>query len=105
MSENTLQSLIGQSDEQKSAVNGDISKVAKVQVTLCAELGKAKLSLKDAIEYDSGSIITLDKTTNSPIDIYVDDILIAKGKIVAIEDTYGIKIVEIIENKNIEKNK
>jgi len=81
----------------------NIAKVANVEVTLCAELGRAKLSLKDAIEYDSGSIITLDKINNEPINVYVDDILIAKGKIVAIEDTYGIKIVEIIENKSLEK--
>ncbi|MBQ8848317.1 MAG: FliM/FliN family flagellar motor switch protein [Candidatus Gastranaerophilales bacterium] len=81
----------------------NIAKVANVEVTLCAELGRAKLSLKDAIEYDSGSIITLDKINNEPINVYVDDILIAKGKIVAIEDTYGIKIVEIVENKSLEK--
>ena len=61
-------------------------------------------SLKDAIEYDTGSIIALDKTENEPVNIYVDDILIAKGKIVAIEDTYGIKIVEIVENKKLEQN-
>lgn len=82
----------------------NIAKVANVEVTLCAELGKAKMQLKDVIEYDTGSIITLDKISSDPINIYVDDILIAKGKIVAIEDTYGIKIVEIIENKKaIEK--
>ena len=81
----------------------NISKVANVEVKLCAELGKTKLLLKDAIEYDSGSIIPLDRNENEPIDIYVDDILIAKGKIVAIEDSYGIKIVEIIENENLKK--
>lgn len=81
----------------------NIAKVANVEVTLCAELGRAKLNLKDAIEYDSGSIITLDKINNEPINIYVHGILIAKGKIVAIEDTYGIKIVEIVENKELEK--
>lgn len=80
----------------------NISKVANVEVTLSAELGKAKLQLKDVIEYDTGSIIALDKMANDPINIYVDDILIAKGKIVAIEDTYGIKIVEIVENKKLE---
>ena len=80
----------------------NIAKVANVEVTLSAELGKAKLQLQDVIEYDTGSIITLDKTSNDPINIYVDDILIAKGKIVAIEDTYGIQIVEIVENKNLE---
>lgn len=77
----------------------NISKVADVEVTLCAELGRAKLSLKDAIEYDTGSIVTLDKLNSDPIDIYVNDVLIARGKIVAVEDSYGIKIVEIIENK------
>jgi len=80
----------------------NISKVAKVEVELYAELGRAKLSLKDVIEYDTGSIIVLDKVNNEPVNIYVDDILIAKGKIVAIEDTYGIKIVEIIENNALE---
>ena len=82
----------------------NIAKVANVEVTLCAELGKAKLQLKDAIEYDVDSIITLDRTANDPIDIFVNDILIAKGKIVAIEDSYGIKIVEIVENKELENN-
>ena len=82
--------------------SNNIAKIANVEVTLYAELGKAKLQLKDAIEYDTGSIITLDKSANDPIDIFVDDILIAKGKIVAIEDTYGIKIVEIVENKSLE---
>ncbi|MBR5303618.1 MAG: FliM/FliN family flagellar motor switch protein [Candidatus Gastranaerophilales bacterium] len=94
-----------QNSAQENILNSkNIAKVANVEVTMCAELGRAKIQLKDAIEYDTGSIITLDKTNNDPIDIFVDDILIAKGKIVAIEDSYGIKIVEIIENnKNLEK--
>ncbi len=80
----------------------NIAKVGNVEVKLYAELGRTKLSLKDAIEYDAGSIITLDKTIEDPVDVYVNDILIARGKIVAIEDTYGIKIVEIVENKKTE---
>ena len=82
----------------------NISKVANVEVTLCAELGKARVTLKDAIECDEGSVIMLDKTNEEPIDVYVDDILIAKAQIVALEDNYGIKIVEIVENKDIEQN-
>ena len=81
----------------------NIAKVANVEVTLSAELGRTKLQLKDAIEYDEGSIIALDKAMSDPVDVFVNDILIAKGKIVAIEDTYGIKIVEIVENKELEK--
>lgn len=85
---------------QKNLIDlNSIAKIANVEVSLCAELGRAKLSLKDIIEYDSDSIISLDKNMNDPVDIFVDDILIARGQIVAIEDSYGIKIVEIIENK------
>ena len=81
----------------------NIVKVGNVEVVLYAELGKTKLSLKDILEYDTGSIITLDKMSNDLVNIYVDDILIAKGQIVAIEDTYGIKIAEIVENSKIKK--
>lgn len=96
---------MAQNSVQNSIIDSkNIAKVANVEVNLCAELGRAKLQLKDAIEYDAGSIITLDKTSSDPIDIFVDDILIAKGKIVAIEDSYGIKIVEIVENNKLEKN-
>lgn len=83
----------------------NILKVGNVEVFMRAELGKTTISLKNAMEYDEGSIVMLDNLTQDPVDIYVDDILIAKGKIIAIEDTYGIKIVEIVENDNLkEKN-
>ena len=95
---------MAQNSAQNNPINSqNIAKVANVEVTLCAELGRTKLQLKDAIEYDANSIITLDKNASDPIDIFVNDILIAKGKIVAIEDSYGIKIVEIVEDKELEK--
>ncbi len=88
--------------EENQVITDNISKVANVEVKLSAELGRTKMHLRDVIEYDTGSIIMLDKTQNDPIDIYVNDVLIARGTIVAIEDTYGVKIVEIVENNKIE---
>lgn len=90
-------------NEENTVKAKNIAKIANVEVALHAELGRTKLSLKDAIEYDTGSIIPLDKNNDDPVDVFVDDILIAKGKIVAIEDTYGVKIVEIVENQSLEK--
>jgi len=90
-------------NEENKADFGNISKVANVEVKLTAELGRTRLPLKDIMEYDSGSVIMLDRNSNEPVDVFVNDILIAKGKIVAIEDTYGIKIVEIIDNSNKEE--
>ncbi len=81
-----------------------LDKIKNVKVRLYAELGKANISLKEAIEYDKDSIVTLDKLEDEAVDVYVDDILIAKAKIVAIEDSYGIKIVEIVDSKNKQTN-
>ncbi len=81
-----------------------LDKIKNVKVRLYAELGRANISLKEAIEYDKGSIVTLDKLEDETVDVYVDDILIAKAKIVAIEDSYGIKIVEIVDSKNKQTN-
>lgn len=89
--------------EENITENNKISRVANVEVRLSAELGRTKLPLKDVIEYDTGSIIVLDRLNNEPIDVLVNDILIARGRIVAIEDTYGIKISEIINNNPKEK--
>lgn len=89
--------------EQNKGNFDNIEKVANVEVKLMAELGKTKMLLKDVIEYDSGSVIMLDRTDNEPVDVYVNDVLIARGKIVAVEDSYGIKIVEIIDNNQENK--
>ncbi len=86
-------------NQSKSFKN--MAKVANVEVNLHAELGRAKLTLKNTIEYDTGSVIPLEKNCDDLIDIFVDDILIARGKIVAIEDYYGVKVVEIIENNDL----
>ncbi len=88
--------------EDNQVITDNIAKVANVEVKLSAELGKTKLPLRDVVEYDEGSIIMLDKAQNDPIDVYVNDILIARGTIIAIEDTYGIKIVEIVDNNRVE---
>jgi len=88
--------------EEKNNNDSKISKVANVVVKLSAELGRTKLSLKDVMEYDTGSIIVLDKLCSEPVDIFVNEVLIARGKVVAIEDTYGVKIVEIVDNNPAE---
>ena len=88
--------------EDNQVITDNMAKVANVEVKLSAELGKTKLPLRDVVEYDKGSIIMLDKAQNDPIDVYVNDILIARGTIIAIEDTYGIKIVEIVDNNRVE---
>lgn len=78
----------------------NLAKIANVEVKLTAQLGKTKVPLKDILRYENGSIVTLDKKEEEPVDIFVDSVLVARGAIVALDNCYGVKITEIIKNKD-----
>lgn len=78
----------------------NLDRLACVEVSLMAELGATRIPLKSVLEFDGGTIVKLDKKNEDPVHIYVDNVMIAKGEIVAVNKSFGIKITEIIE-KNL----
>ena len=77
----------------------NLAKIANVEVKLTAQLGKTKVPINEILRYDSGSIISLDNLENEPIDIFVDSVLVARGTVVAVDNSYGVKIVEIVDSE------
>ncbi|WP_257350039.1 flagellar motor switch phosphatase FliY [Pseudalkalibacillus decolorationis] len=69
-----------------------------LQVTV--ELGRTKRSVKDILEMSQGSIIELDKLAGEPVDILVNQKLIAKGEVVVIDENFGVRVTEIISQKD-----
>lgn len=65
-----------------------------LQVTV--ELGRTKKQIKEILELSSGSIIELDKLAGEPVDIFVNNKLIAKGEVVVIEENFGVRVTDII---------
>lgn len=58
-------------------------------------LGKTTMFIKDILSLADGSIVTLDKYHNEPVEIYIGNVLFARGQVVSIDDNYGVKITEI----------
>jgi flagellar motor switch protein FliN/FliY len=58
-------------------------------------LGQTSISLLDVVALQSGSVLELDKLSTDPLDLYVNDILIARGEVVVVDDKFAIKISEI----------
>lgn len=75
----------------------NLDRIANVEVVLTAELGDQKVPLKNVLEYVSGTIVKLNKKNNESINIYLDNVLIAKGEIVAVNKNFGVKITEIVD--------
>ncbi len=68
-----------------------------LQVTV--ELGRTKHSVKEILQLASGSIIELDKLAGEPVDILVNSRLIAKGEVVVIDENFGVRITDIMSQK------
>lgn len=75
----------------------NLAKIANVEVRLTAQLGKTKVPLNEILRYEAGSIIELENYENEPVDIFVDSVLVARGTIVAIDGSYGVKIAQIVK--------
>ncbi len=74
----------------------NIGLIIDVPLQVTVELGKAKKSIKEVLEFGVGSIIVLDKLAGDMVDVMVNGKLIAKGEVVVIDENYGVRINEII---------
>ncbi|WLR52347.1 flagellar motor switch phosphatase FliY [Bacillus tianshenii] len=68
-----------------------------LQVTV--ELGRTKRSVQEILELSPGSIVELDKLAGEPVDILVNNKLIATGEVVVIEENFGVRVTDIISQK------
>ncbi|VEF48393.1 flagellar motor switch protein FliN [Bacillus freudenreichii] len=85
-------------EEQADTKNLDVLLDIPLQVTV--ELGRTQKSVKDILEMGSGSIIELDKLAGEPVDILINNRLIAKGEVVVIDESFGVRVTDILSRKN-----
>lgn len=67
-----------------------------VPVGLTVELGSCHLPMRDVLNLNIGSIVQLDKVADTPVELRVNDKLIARGEVVVVENRFGIKITELV---------
>jgi flagellar motor switch protein FliN/FliY len=70
--------------------------VLDVPVKISVELGSCYMSMRDVLQLATGSIVHLDKVADAPVDLYVNQKLVARGEVVVVEDRFGIKITEMV---------
>ena len=66
-----------------------------VPLQVHAELGRTKMVVRDILRLGVGSVIELEKQTGEPIDIMVNNKLIARGEVVEIDGNFGVRVSEI----------
>ncbi|GAC43138.1 flagellar motor switch phosphatase FliY [Paenibacillus popilliae] len=67
-----------------------------IPLKVTVELGRTNKQIKDILELSQGSIIELDKLAGEPVDILVNNKLIAKGEVVVIDENFGVRVTDIV---------
>jgi flagellar motor switch protein FliN/FliY len=75
---------------------GDLRRLSGVPVDLSVEMGRARMTVGEALELRQGSIITLDRMTGEPMDLLVNGTPIARGEIVVVGEQFGLCITAVI---------
>lgn len=74
----------------------NLSMLLDIPLQVTVELGRTKRSVKDILELSTGSIIELDKLAGEPVDILVNNKLIAQGEVVVIDESFGVRVTDIV---------
>ena len=79
----------------------NIGLIMDVPLEVTVELGRTKKSIAEILDFAPGTIVELNKIAGEPIDVLVNGKFVAKGEVVVIEESFGIRVTEIINNKGI----
>ena len=78
------------------AETGSMDILMDVQLELTVELGRASVPVREVLQLGPGAIVKLDKLAGEPMDVLVNGKLIARGEVVVVDETFGIRIAELV---------
>lgn len=70
-----------------------------VPLNVSIEIGSARRKVKDILEFSKGTVVELERSAESPVDVIVNGNLIARGDVVVIDDNFAVRITEIVKSK------
>lgn len=73
-----------------------------VSLRVTVELGRTRMKLAQILELQHGSVVELDRLAGDPVDIFVNDRMVAHGEVVVVDDKFGVRITEMV-SKNSDK--
>jgi len=82
---------------QKNDTSRNLDLLLDVEIPVSVEVGRARLSLEEILRLVPGSVIALDKKSEEPVDLRVNGKLVARGEVVLVDDSYGLRITQVVD--------
>lgn len=90
--------VANQLPEEMPALNGPgrpIELLYNVDMAVTVELGRTRMAMKELLGLRPGKIIELDRSARAPVDILVNNTLLARGEVVVVDEELGVRVTEI----------
>lgn len=84
----------------KPLLNGNLDLIQDVKVRVAACVGQREMTVEELFSLREGEVLSLDRLTHEPIDLYLDAKLIGRGELVVVGDSFGIRITELGKSKS-----
>jgi flagellar motor switch protein FliN len=74
----------------------DLDFILDIPLTLTCELGRSRMLISELLQLGQGSVLELTKLAGEPMDIYVNQRLIARGEVVVVNEKFGVRLTDIV---------
>ena len=81
---------------QQQGDNVNLDVILDIPVTLSMEIGRTRISIRNLLQLNQGSVVELDRLAGEPMDVLVNGTLIAHGEVVVVNDKFGIRFTDVI---------
>lgn len=82
--------------EQNDLEGRGIDLLLDIPLQVSVEVGRSKILVRDLLQMQEGTLIELDKLAGEPLDMYVNDRLIARGEAVVVNDKFGLRLTDVV---------
>ncbi len=81
-------------EDDSGKINSDV--LQSIPVTISVEVGKTSLKIRDLLRLTQGSVVELERLAGEPLDLLVNNTVVAQGEVVLVNDRYGIRLTRVI---------
>jgi flagellar motor switch protein FliN/FliY len=86
--------------EVDNAAETEMKLLLDVEMSLSVSFGSTYMPLRDVLKLTTGSIVELDRLIMEPVDIIVNNCVIARGEVVVIEGNYGVRVIDVVSRSD-----
>jgi len=90
---------LGPAGPAPEGVEGTFGLLGDVRLKTRIELGRRRMYVEDILRLAEGSVVELDKLAGDPVDVLVNDVLVARGEVVVLNDNFCVRVTEIVSPK------